>query len=112
MTDLANLRIPTAQGSMPIENFVKLSATLSPTIITRVNSRNVQTVESGIAAGVTVTEAIKRLQEQIEKSDFSQEIDFNFTGELDDQNETMGFLVMAFVLAIFLMLFILLLQLN
>src|SRR5690554_549079 len=112
MTDLANLRIPTAQNSMPIENFVKLSATLSPTIITRVNSRNVQTVESGIAAGVTVTEAIKRLQEQIEKSDFSQEIDFNFTGELDDQNETMGFLVMAFVLAIFLMLFILLLQLN
>lgn len=112
MTDLANLRIPTAQGLLPIENFVQLYATLSPTIITRVNSRNVQTVESGLAIGATVTEATKKLKQQISLSDFSQEINFNFTGELDDQNETMSFLIMAFVLAIFLMLFTLLIQLN
>lgn len=112
MTDLANLRIPTAQGLLPIENFVQLSASLSPTIITRVNSRNVQTVESGLTAGATVTEATKKLKEQIEQAEFVQGVEFNFTGELDDQNETMSFLIMAFVLAIFLMLFILLLQLN
>lgn len=112
MTDLANLRIPTAQGLLPIENFVQLSASLSPTIITRVNSRNVQTVESGLTAGATVTEATRKLQEQIEQVEFAQGVEFNFTGELDDQNETMSFLIMAFVLAIFLMLFILLLQLN
>ena len=112
MTDLANLRVPTIKGLLPIENFVQLSASLSPTIITRVNSRNVQTVESGLIAGVTATEAIQRLKQQIAQADFAPEIDFNFTGELDDQDETMTFLVFAFVLAVFLMLFILLLQLN
>src|SRR5690554_7375886 len=50
MTDLANLRVPTIKGLLPIENFVQLSASLSPTIITRVNSRNVQTIESGLVA--------------------------------------------------------------
>lgn len=112
MTDLANLRVPTIKGLLPIENFVQLSASLSPTIITRVNSRNVQTVESGLVAGVTATEATQRLKQQIAQADFAPEIDFNFTGELDDQDETMTFLVFAFVLAVFLMLFILLLQLN
>lgn len=112
MTDLANLRVPTIKGLLPIENFVQLSASLSPTIITRVNSRNVQTIESGLVAGVTATEATQRLKQQIAQADFAPEIDFNFTGELDDQDETMTFLVFAFVLAVFLMLFILLLQLN
>ncbi len=112
MTDLANLRVPTIKGLLPIENFVQLSASLSPTIITRVNSRNVQTIESGLVAGVTATEATQRLKQQIAQADFAPEIDFNFTGELDDQDETMTFLVLAFVLAVFLMLFILLLQLN
>lgn len=112
MTDLANLRIPTAQGLLPIENFVQLSASLSPTIITRVNSRNVQTVESGLTPGTTVTEATKKLQAQIEQSDFDAGVEFNFTGELDDQNETLSFLILAFVLAVFLMLFVLLIQLN
>ena len=112
MTDLANLRVPTIKGLLPIENFVQLSASLSPTIISRVNSGNVQTVESGLVAGVTATEATQRLKQQIAQADFAPEIDFNFTGELDDQDETMTFLVFAFVLAVFLMLFILLLQLN
>lgn len=112
LTDLANLRVPTAQGMLPIENFVQLSASLSPTIITRVNSRNVQTVESGLTDGATVTAATKKLQTQIEQSDFAQGVEFNFTGELDDQNETLTFLILAFVLAVFLMLFVLLIQLN
>jgi len=112
MADLANLRIPASRGLMPIENFVQLSPSLSPTIITRVNSRNVQTVESGLTAGVTVGEATEKLQQQIKQSNFSKEVSFDFTGELDDQNEAMNFLLLAFALAVFLMLFVLLLQLD
>ena len=97
---------------MPIENFVQLSPSLSPTIITRVNSRNVQTVESGLVPGVTVVEATETLRQKIKQSDFAKGVEFDFTGELDDQNEAMSFLLLAFALAIFLMLFVLLLQLN
>ncbi|MGM0631024.1 MAG: efflux RND transporter permease subunit [Pseudomonadota bacterium] len=112
MADLANLRIPASRGLMPIENFVQLSPSLSPTIITRVNSRNVQTIESGLVPGVTVGEATETLRQKIKKSDFAKGVEFDFTGELDDQNEAMSFLLLAFALAIFLMLFVLLLQLN
>ena len=112
MADLANLRIPASRGLMPIENFVQLSPSLSPTIITRVNSRNVQTVESGLVPGVTVVEATETLRQKIKQSDFAKGVEFDFTGELDDQNEAMSFLLLAFALAIFLMLFVLLLQLN
>ncbi|MGI0152488.1 efflux RND transporter permease subunit [Pseudidiomarina sp. WS423] len=112
MADLANLRIPTSRGLMPIENFVQLSPSLSPTIITRVNSRNVQTIESGLVPGVTVGEATETLRQKIKQSDFAKGVEFDFTGELDDQNEAMSFLLLAFTLAIFLMLFVLLLQLN
>jgi len=112
MADLANLRIPASRGLMPIENFVQLSPSLSPTIITRVNSRNVQTIESGLVPGVTVGEATETLRQKIKQSDFAKGVEFDFTGELDDQNEAMSFLLLAFALAIFLMLFVLLLQLN
>lgn len=112
MTRLATLRVPTQQGLMPIENFVELSANLAPTIIKRIDSRNVQTIQSGLADGVTVNQATQQLQQQLSKADLSPQVAIDFTGELDDQKEAMDFLVLAFVLSIFLMLLVLLLQLN
>lgn len=112
ITRLANLRVPTQRGLMPIENFVELSANLAPTIIKRIDARNVQTIQSGLADGVTVNEATQQLKQQLSQADLPSGVSIDFTGELEDQKEAMDFLLLAFVLAVFLMLLVLLLQLN
>lgn len=109
---LANLRVATPNGQIPIANFVRLEADHAPSVINRVDSRNVQTISAGLISGTTAAEQIRELQERIAATDFGEGISLRFAGEIEDQQEAMTFLLLAFITAIFLMFFILLTQLN
>ncbi|MFU8831085.1 MAG: efflux RND transporter permease subunit [Wenzhouxiangella sp.] len=109
---LANLRVSTPRGMTPIANFVSITAVPAPSVINRVDGRNVQTVSAGIVAGTTVANEIGRLSRAIEVTDFAPEVDIRFAGEIEEQQETLQFLMVAFVVAIFLMFLVLLTQLN
>ncbi|MDN3519126.1 efflux RND transporter permease subunit [Aquisalimonas lutea] len=109
---LAELRIATERGMMPITNFVELTASPAPSVINRVDGRNVQTVSADIVPGTTVTAELATLREAIAASGLDDEVDVGFAGEVEDQQEAMIFLVEAFVVAIFLMFLVLLTQLN
>ena len=109
---LAELRIATQRGMMPVTNFVSLEAAPAPSVINRVDGRNVQTVSAGIAPGTTVTAELATLQEAIDASGLEDQVDVRFAGEMEDQQEALEFLIVAFVVAIFLMFLVLLTQLN
>ena len=109
---LANLRVATQTGMVPISNFVEIAAAPASPVINRVDARNVQTISAGIAPGTTVVEEIDALQAAIDAEPFAEGVDIRFAGEIEDQQETLNFLVAAFVVAIFLMFAILLAQLN
>ncbi len=110
--ELANLRVSSPAGMVPISNFVTLVPGPAATIINRVNGRNVQTISAGVAEGTTAAEQIEALQQRLAQEDLPEDVEIVFVGEIEDQQETLEFLGIAFVLAIFLMFLILLTQLN
>ncbi|MFD2236560.1 efflux RND transporter permease subunit [Aureimonas populi] len=111
-SQLANLRI-SAQGQMvPISNFVRIEAGPATSVINRVDSRNVQTVTADVAEGTTVAAELAILQQAIAQADFGDGVDVTFGGELADQEEAGTFLLVAFVVAIFLMFIVFLTQFD
>lgn len=109
---LADLRISTPAGMVPISNFVTLSVMPAASVINRVNAENVQTISAGIVDGTTVAAELATLQQRINQLDLPEGVSIAFAGEIEEQQEAMEFLALAFVMAIFLMFIILLTQLN
>lgn len=109
---LDQLRVPTNNGMIPITNFVTLEPAPKTGIVNRVNTRRVITVQSGVAEGKLPTDQLKAVQEALANGPIDPEVDINFTGENEDQMETMLFLVNAFGAAIFLMSLCLIIQFN
>lgn len=109
---LANLRIATASGSIPMTNFVTLVPAPAALVVNRIDGETVQTVSAAVAEGATASAEIAVLQRAIDATDFGAGIDIRFAGEIEDQQETMVFLISAFIMAVFLMFIILLIQLN
>ena len=112
LADLANLRVPTSAGLVPISNFVSFAPVERTGTITRIDERRVVTIEANVAPGLLVNDQVMALQAALEAADLPEGISYSFAGEAAEQQEAATFLVGAFIAAIFLMLVILVLQFN
>ncbi|MDO5658750.1 MAG: efflux RND transporter permease subunit [Paracoccus sp. (in: a-proteobacteria)] len=112
LENLANLRVATSAGQMPISNFVRLVPAPAPAAITRIGGSEAQTLSADIAPGTTLNDELARLQQSLSAEDFGPEVSVTFAGEIEDQQETMQFLVIAFIVAVFLTFIVLLTQMN
>lgn len=112
LTELTSLRVPTSSGLVPISNFVSFAPVERVGVIRRIDERRVTTIEANVAPGLLVNDQIVALRGALEGADLPDTVDFTFTGEAEDQQESMIFLGSAFVAAIFLMFVILLIQFN
>ena len=112
LAELGGLRVPTAAGLVPIENFVTFAPVDRVGVIRRVDERRVVTIEADVAPGVLPNDRIVALQAALDAADLPDGVTYAFAGEAEDQAEAMTFLVGAFVSAIFLMLVILVIQFN
>ncbi len=116
LDQLDQLRVPTNNGMVPISNFVSLTPATKTGIVNRVDTQRAITVQSNVAEGANPTEKLKELTEALTESaangDIDPDISVEFTGENEDQAETMTFLVSAFGTAIFLMALFLIIQFN
>lgn len=100
---LANLRIQSENGLIPLMNFVRLEPGPATAVINRVDSQNVQSVTADVVPGTTVAAELATLGQAIANTDFGEGVEVTFGGELADQEEAGTFLVIAFTLAVFLM---------
>ena len=80
--------------------------------IKRYNLKRVITISSDVKTGYTANEVVAKVTKAIEGFNKSEKIDIKLTGEREDQQETMGFLSKAMVLALLLISFILITQFN
>jgi len=112
LQQLDQLRVPTTSGMVPISNFVTLEPAAKTGTVTRVDARRVITIQSDVAEGHLPTDQLNLLQSALAKGPVDPDISVNFTGENEDQLETMLFLVQAFAAAIFLMALFLIIQFN
>ncbi len=112
LDQIAELRVSTRNGMVPIANFVSVSAAPKTGVIQRAGGRRVITVEADVAEGKLPDTQLKTLQQSLLNDMVDPDIRIVFKGEAEEQQETMTFLLTAFVSAIFLMTLILVTQFN
>ncbi|PPR46929.1 MAG: Multidrug resistance protein MdtB [Alphaproteobacteria bacterium MarineAlpha5_Bin9] len=124
-----NLRINTGNGLVPISNFVEVVPKSKAGNIVRINSKNAINIQSDVETGIFADSKMKELEyvlgiskniptfrgqplDNLTKFNLNPNIRAQLTGESEDQKEAQEFLSRAFMVALFLMLMILLLQFN
>lgn len=106
------LNAVTKDGNIPISNFVERTAQPKVGQISRVDGRRTITVKADVAKGVLANDKVLEMTEWLKKQEINPQVALSFKGEDEDQKETGDFLANAFVLAMFSMMLVLLLQFN
>jgi multidrug efflux pump len=110
---LDQLRIQTAEGSVPISNFVTRSAAPTTGTLTRLDGARTVTVQAGIREGVQADQVYARVTAALDAAELGQYgVRWKLAGEDEEQAEAMAFLAQAFGAAIFLIFVVLLAQFN
>ncbi len=110
---LDQLRIQTAEGSVPISNFVTRKAAPTTGTLTRLEGARTVTVQAGIREGVQADKVYQQITAAMEAARLEDKgIRWKLAGEDEEQAEAMAFLSQAFVAAIFLIFAVLLAQFN
>lgn len=109
---LDQLKVSTTRGMVPISNFVAITPAPKSGVINRVDTQRVITIQADVSDAVLPSNQLNALREIIADAGLDPQVQIRFKGESEDQQEAMGFLLGAFVTAIFLMLLILVTQFN
>lgn len=112
LSQLDDIRVPTRNGMVPITNFVEVKPAPKTGTIQRVDAGRVLTVQADMQEGFLADTQLKLLQQRLADGPVDPEVTISFKGEAEEMQETMIFLVTAFVSAIFLMVLILVTQFN
>lgn len=114
LDQLDRVRIETVSGSVPISNFVSRKAKEAVGTINRSDQKRVVTVKADVPPGTNINEKVVALKDWLSanQSRIDPRVDVSFTGEDEDQREAQGFLMRAFVVALFIMAIILVTQFN
>jgi multidrug efflux pump len=109
---LDSLTVPTANGMVPISNFVEVTPAPKVGTLHRVDGRRAITIQADVEEGQLVDSQLKRLRQALAETELDPAVELRFKGEDADQREAASFLSQAFVGAIFLMALVLLTQFN
>ncbi len=117
LDQLQEMRIATQgsqQGnqSVPISNFVTVTAKQKTGTLHRTDTRRVMSVKADVVEGVLVDKKVKEVQKWISEAGFDPRVSVRFKGEDEEQKKAQDFLVKAFGVALFLMALILVTQFN
>lgn len=112
LNEFDNFRIQTEKGMVPISNFISLKPAQKTGTIKRVDGKRAITLQSDVEEGLLPNDKLVELQAAMKDLSFAPDVRIAVKGEEEDQRETMVFLGTAFILAIFLMLLILVVQFN
>ncbi|MEH6710456.1 MAG: efflux RND transporter permease subunit [Paraglaciecola polaris] len=109
---LDELRMKTSTGMVPITNFVQREAQPKTDLIRHVDSQRVITVEANMASGELLSIELPKLQTQLPDLNLDPRVSLTVKGQNEEQAESEGFLVNAFLVALFVMAIILVTQFN
>lgn len=110
LEQLSRLTVNTVRGQVPLTNFIQVEPGEKTSVLNRVDSNRAVTIKSDLAEGAQVMERLQALMDSDLNLPFGVKV--NAGGESQDQEEAANFLLTAFLVAIFSMLMILLVQFN
>ena len=120
LSTLDSLKVRTADGLVPLANFITRKPVAKLGRIDRVNESRVYDIRADVAPGLTrpdgvpinATERIETLTAWLQTADLPEGVAWVWTGDQEDQAEAGAFLMQAFAGALGLMFIILLAQFN
>lgn len=109
---LDSLRIVTAQGLVPVSNFIERTAVPKVANITRRNGLYSMNVAANLEPGVQTDAKVAELQAWQETQEWPESVEIVYGGAAEQVDDTNAFIVSAFGAAMFLIFLILLLEYN
>jgi multidrug efflux pump len=110
---LDSLMVNTQKGSIPISNFVQRVPKPNVNKLQRMNGTGVASVYANAAIGVLPNDKIKEIKQWLEaEANLDPSVSVQFRGATENQEETVQFLGIAFMLAMLLMLALMVAQFN
>ncbi len=109
---LAELKIATPNGLVPVSNFVTKEAKPNVDAIQRNNAIPVEQIRAGVAPGVLADDKVGELQAWIDSQDWHPDLNIEFRGANEEQADSMAFVSVAFGLSLLLMFVLLVTQFN
>ena len=116
LDQIKELTVTSRGEQVPISNFITLTAQNKQGDIFRTDGKLTLNVEANLKPDERVDLVIADLQQQLresfEQGELPSNVSFRFTGDQQEQQETMAFLAKAFGVAFFIMIIILVTQFN
>lgn len=112
LSKLAELRLQTKFGQIPVSHFVSLTPMAKQSSIKKVDGRIVMTVSADMAEGYNLSLILPELQKQLPELGLDPRVSIKVRGQNEDQQEAATFLKNAFMVALAVMALILVLQFN
>lgn len=112
LEQLYAIKVNTANGPVPIRNFVTITPKPKIGTLSRSDGKRVLAVKADVAPGVQAAEKLAALKAWIAKADLDPNIGVDFKGEDEEQAKAEAFLSKAFSAALFIMAIILVTQFN
>jgi len=112
LTQIDELRIPTANGLVPISTFVTREPAQKVSTIRRTDMRRTITIDADVAPGFLPTDIVAELRTLVPALDIDPRVGIAFRGSTEDQEEDQAFLMRAMLMALAMMAIILVTQFN
>ena len=109
---LDELKVSTAEGLVPISNFVRRDAVPNVDTIQRSNGIPVKYIRADVAPGVLADNKVGEIQSWLAGEAFDPRLEIRFRGTNEDQKESIAFVSVAFLLSLLLMFILLVTQFN
>ena len=109
---LDELRVPTANGSVPASSFVSVQPSQRTDTLERFDGKRVLYIRANVAPGIVVDQKVREMQSWIEAQKFDPLVDIVFRGANEEQSESLAFVGSAFALALLLMFIMMIAQFN
>ena len=109
---LNQLRINTAQGTVPISTFIQREPQQKVDKVRRVNGVLAVTVQAYLAPGILATDKVKDIEQWFQDNPLDPSVNYTFRGANEEQADAAEFLGVAFSLSLFLMFIMLVTQFN
>ena len=109
---LDNLRVTTPNGPVPIGGFVTRTPKPAVDVVNRIDGIEVVTIRADVAPGILADDKVKEVLQLLEALPQNKDVSVKFRGADEEQQKTLEFLKMAFLLSLALMFILLVTQFN
>ncbi|MFV2091182.1 MAG: efflux RND transporter permease subunit, partial [Pseudomonadales bacterium] len=109
---LDDLKITTRNGLVPISNFVSRLPAPNVDAIQRIDGIAVEFIRANVVDGVLVDSVVKDLQSWLDTQVFDPQLNIEFRGANEEQEESIAFVQSAFLMSLLLMFVLLVTQFN